>query len=156
MYARLPHRKREPSEPACFGWAQSRRAAQPAALAHVRATSRTRLCTSQTHTSCHACVPPPQTRTPHTAHRRTHTNRVAHACTCVHVYLARNIFLLCLYPDVQFQVGLEYLDITIKSADTNFERYCDGVYRHHEQGGLCGQRLPLYTKSDILIGEPVV
>ena len=56
----------------------------------------------------------------------------------------------------QFQAGLEILDTTIKSSATDYERFCTSSYKLHEQGGLCGQRVPMYDKQARLIGNPRV
>ena len=56
----------------------------------------------------------------------------------------------------QFQAGLEVLDTTIKSASTDYERFCVDSYTMHEQGGLCFQRVKMYDKRAKLIGNPLV
>ena len=61
-----------------------------------------------------------------------------------------------MYAYRQFQAALEYLGMTIKSSTTDFERYCTSVYTMHERGGVCGQRISLYTKLGALIASPMV
>ena len=56
----------------------------------------------------------------------------------------------------QFQAGLEYLDMTIKSSGTNYERFCAAVYLKHEKGGVCGQHVAMFGKNGYLIGNPLV
>ena len=55
-----------------------------------------------------------------------------------------------------FQVALEFTGITLKSADTNFERMCADIYEHYEHGGVCGQQFVLHNNAGVAIATPVV
>ena len=54
------------------------------------------------------------------------------------------------------QVALEFTGITLKSSDTNFEGFCAAVYKHHEQGGVCGQQFVLRNTKNEAIATPTV
>ena len=52
----------------------------------------------------------------------------------------------------QFRVVLSYLGVTI-TTNADYERFCGDVYALHGQGGLCGQRLTMWSRGR---GAPIV
>ena len=57
---------------------------------------------------------------------------------------------------LQFQAALEFMGVTLRSSDADFEGFCVDVYEHHEHGGVCGQQFVLRSKTGHAIATPVV
>ena len=55
-----------------------------------------------------------------------------------------------------FQAALDYMDTTIRSSDTNFNRLCRSVFTSMETGGLCQQKFELFNVQGSKISNVVI
>ena len=55
-----------------------------------------------------------------------------------------------------FQAALEYMDTTIRSSDTNFNRLCHSVFTRMEMGGICQQKFELFNIQSKKISDVVI
>ena len=55
-----------------------------------------------------------------------------------------------------FQAALDYMDTTIRSSDTNFNRLCHSVFTRMEMGGICQQKFGLFNLKGKKISDVVI
>ena len=55
-----------------------------------------------------------------------------------------------------FQAALEYMDTTIRSSDTNFNRLCRSVFTRMEMGGICQQKFELFNMQGKKISDVAI